>query len=123
MTFPKGRILLSDDDPDSRELIVLMLEREGYEVICPTDAVNALKLAEKERFDLFIFDTWMPGLSGLDLTRRVREFNETTPILFYSGAAYDSDKRQAFSLGAQGYLTKPAGILELTTEVKRLIQA
>ena len=63
----------------------------------------------------------MPGLSGQELTREVRKFNQRTPILFYSGAAYESDKQEARDAGAQGYLVKPEGINELVAEVARLI--
>ena len=60
-------------------------------------------------------------MSGEELTRRIREFDQTTPILFYSGAAYDSDKQAAFHAGAQGYLTKPPDVDVLIDEVVRLI--
>lgn len=65
----------------------------------------------------------MPGLSGQDLTREVRRFNQRTPILFYSGAALESDKLEARDAGAQGYLIKPLGISDLVDEVARLINA
>ena len=122
MTFLKGRILCSEDDPDSRELIVLVLKGSVYEVVCTETGTEALGLAKNERFDLFLVDSWMPGLTGPDLTRLIREFNQTTPILFYSAAAFESDMQLAFEAGAQGYLTKPCGIEELAQEVDRLIK-
>jgi DNA-binding response OmpR family regulator len=64
----------------------------------------------------------LPGLSGPELTRDIREFNQTTPILFYSGAAYEADKQTAFDAGAQGYLIKPIGIERLVEEIDRLIK-
>ncbi len=63
----------------------------------------------------------MPGLNGVDLTRLIREFNKETPILFYSGAASESDRREALQAGAQSYLTKPEGLEELVSEIDRLI--
>jgi DNA-binding response OmpR family regulator len=68
-----------------------------------------------------MIDNWMPGGSGVDLCKKLREFDAHTPILFYSGAAYDKDKQEAFSSGAQGYLTKPVDNDELIKEVVRLI--
>jgi CheY-like chemotaxis protein len=68
-----------------------------------------------------LVDNWMPGLSGQELTRAVRTFNKSTPILFYSGAAFESDKQQARDAGAQGYLVKPTGMSELVEEVAKLI--
>lgn len=58
----------------------------------------------------------MPGLSGQELTTKIRKFNQSTPILFYSGAAYDEDKREACNAGAQGYLTKPEGVSVLVVK-------
>lgn len=63
----------------------------------------------------------MPGVSGADFTRKLREFDVKTPVLFYSAAAYDSDKEVARIAGAQGYLVKPVGNNELVAEVARLI--
>ena len=63
----------------------------------------------------------MPGLAGPELTRHIREFNQTTPILFYSAAAYEADKQEALDAGAQGYLTKPTDVDVLLAEVERLI--
>jgi len=120
-TSTKGRILCTEDDLDSRELIVYILEDADYLVTVTGDSADALSLAEREVFDLILVDNWMPGLSGQELTRKIRAFNKTTPILFYSGAAYESDKQNARDAGAQGYLVKPSGISDLAEEVARLI--
>ncbi len=121
MPSPKARILCTEDDPDTRDLIKLVLGGEGYEVITTDSAEQALRLAQFESFDLYLIDNWMPGLSGDELTRKIREHDSETPILFYSGAAQDSDKESARASGAQGYLVKPAGVDELIDEVARLI--
>ena len=63
----------------------------------------------------------MPGISGVGLCQQLREFDEHTPILFYSAAAYDKDIQRALSCGAQGYLVKPADNDDLEAEVLRLI--
>lgn len=117
----KGRILCTEDDPDSRAMLVALLQSEGFEVVCPDDSIKALEMAKTESFDLLLLDTWTPGLDGHSLTSEVRKFDQKTPILFYSGAALDTDLQKALAAGAQGYLTKPIGINELTTEVTRLI--
>lgn len=121
MLSPKTRILCTEDDPDARELIVFILEASDYDVTCAEVAMDALSLAQSKQFDLILVDSWMPGLSGQELTRQIRKFNKSTPILFYSGAAYDADKREAREAGAQGYLTKPMGIADLVDEVAKLI--
>ena len=122
MASPKARILCTEDDADTRELITLVLTREGYEVLCTESADDALRLAQSEPFNLFLVDNWMPGLSGDELTRRIRAFDSKTPILFYSGAAQESDKDSARASGAQGYLVKPVDMDELVEEVARLIE-
>jgi DNA-binding response OmpR family regulator len=121
MSSPKARILCTEDDADTRELIVFTLSSEGFEVICTDSPEEALRLARSESFNLYLIDSWLPRLSGEELTRRIREFDSETPILFYSGAAQESDKERARASGAQGYLVKPAGVDELVNEVARLI--
>ena len=121
MISHNGRILCTEDDRDTRDLIVLILSQQGFDIICTDDADEAVNLAKTQSFDLYIVDNWMPGLSGTDLTRKLREFDKKTPILFYSGAAYEADKEAARSSGAQGYLVKPADSDQLIAEVVRLI--
>lgn len=118
---PKGRILCTEDDADSRDLLVCILENEGYQVTVTGNSAHALAIAKRESFDLILVDNWMPGLSGQELTVEIRKFNESTPILFYSGAAYEKDKQEARDAGAQGYLIKPDDFSELVKEVTKLI--
>lgn len=122
MQSSKGRILYTEDDPDSRELIRFLLAYDGYEIVCAENGFQAVQLARTEAFDLFLIDNWMPTMTGLELTRFIREFNDTTPILFFSGAAREADRRAALDAGAQGYLTKPDGLDQLLDEVDKLIQ-
>ena len=121
MPSPKARILCTEDDADTRELIKFVLGGEGYEVITTDSPQQALRFAQSESFDLYLIDNWMPGLSGDELTRKIREHDAETPILFYSGAAQESDKESARASGAQGYLVKPSGVDDLIDEVARLI--
>lgn len=121
MPLSKGRILCTEDDPDSREMLVRVLQAEGYEVVYLTDSIHALEFAKNESFDLILLDNWMPELDGCTLTHEIRKFDLKTPILFYSGAALETDSQAAIDAGAQGYLTKPTGINELTDEIAKLI--
>ena len=121
MQSPKPRILCTEDDDDTRDLLRLSLELEGFEVICVQQAEQAINLARTQPFDLYLLDNWMPEVAGEDLCQRLREFDSTTPILFYSGAARESDKRAAIAAGAQGYVVKPASPDELKSEILALI--
>jgi len=121
MHSSKPRILFVEDDADTRELVAYVLTREKYQVQLAENAEQGMEFAQSKSFDLFVIDNWMPGVSGIDLCARLRELNPLTPILFFSGAAYEQDKREAIAAGAQGYLTKPASLDELLAEVSRLI--
>ncbi len=118
---PKIRILCTEDDADTLEVLRLLLEMEGFEVTCAEDSAQALRLATAEKFDLYLLDHWMPEMAGDLLCQRLREFDSTTPILFYSGAATAADKARAMASGAQGYVVKPADPKELTAEIRRLL--
>ena len=121
MRTTKGRILCTEDDIDTRELIDLVLTRHGYEVVCSASNVQAIDLAKTQNFDLYLVDNWMPGLSGTELTEKLRQFDLKTPVLFYSAAAYETDREAARVSGAQGYLVKPADGDQLIAEVNRVI--
>jgi len=121
MEPPKPRILCTEDDPDTRELIGLTLQYAGFEVDCVDSADDAVRLAQTEAFDLYLLDNWMPRLSGVGLCEKLREFDMKTPILFYSAAAFETDIKRAFTAGAQGYVTKPANGDVLIGKVQELL--
>ena len=121
MESKKGRILCTEDDVDTRELIDFVLTQYGYEVVCSASNVQAIDLAKTQNFDLYLVDNWMPGLSGTELTEKLRQLDIKTPVLFYSGAASETDREAARVSGAQGYLAKPANGDKLVAEVTRLI--
>ena len=121
MVSPKPHVLVTEDDIDTRDLIIFLLKEGGYDVTCSVNGAEALELARTGSFDLYLLDSWLPGLSGASLTRKLREFDSTTPILFYSAAAYESDIEDARLAGAQSYLVKPTTGEHLIGEIDRLI--
>jgi len=121
MLSPPLRILCTEDDADTRDLITLLLSLNNCEVVTPETPSLALELARTAHFDLYLVDNWMPRMSGTDFCGELRLFDSETPILFYSGAAYPEDLAKAYASGAQGYLVKPADNDELVAEVFRLI--
>jgi len=116
-----GHILYVEDDEDTRELVKYAMAMNNYKVIAAANGDDALRLARTNHFDLYLIDNWMSGGSGIELCKKLREFDASTPILFYCGAALERDKQEAFAAGAQGYLVKPAGPDELMIEVSRII--
>ena len=103
----KPRVLCVDDDEDSREILSMMLKFRRIETMTAGTAAQALSLIEAEQFDLYLLDVWLPDLDGFELCRRMREVDPHTPILFFSGAAYEADKKRAIDAGANAYVTKP----------------
>jgi len=118
---PKLRLLYAEDDPDTRELIVLALEMEGFEVVCPEDLTEFLRLAKNETWQAYMLDTWMPEVDGFELCGQIRGFDPHTPIVFYSGAALERDKARAFASGATAYFVKPIAFPELVDGLKAVI--
>src|SRR6266850_1865545 len=116
-----GSILYIENDEDTRELVTYLLALSNYKVVPAENYDDALLLARTNQFDLNLIDNWVSGGSGIDLCKKLRELNPWTPILFYSGAAYERDKQEAFAAGAQAYLVKPTDNDELIEEVSRLI--
>ena len=119
MVGERGRILCAEDNADTRDLISVILTAAGFEVVCTERGDEALELARSQTFDLYLIDSWMPGLSGTELVVKLREFDLRTPILFYSGN--ETDREVARLAGAQGYLLKPVASDDLIAEIDRLI--
>jgi DNA-binding response OmpR family regulator len=122
MNNATSHILYVEDHADTRDLVTLALKSLNYRVSNSSCIADALTMARANHFDLFILDSWLPDGAGIELCRRLREFDLHTPIMFFSAAAYEADKRAAFNSGAQAYLTKPADLDLLGTEVGRLIE-
>jgi len=121
MQYPRLRILCTEDDGDTRDLITIVFSHYDCEVVTSESPAQAIELARAERFDLYLLDNWMPRISGNELCEKLRLFDTETPILFYSGAAYPKDIAEGYASGAQGYLVKPANNDELVAEVFRLV--
>ena len=117
------RVLYIEDHEDTRELVTLVLEKRSIEVVSGSTIERGVALAGSQQFDLYLLDSWLPDGSGLDLCRRIREFDKATPILFYSAAAYEIDRDLAIRCGAQAYLVKPSQPSELCNLVTSLIES
>ena len=118
----RKRILCVEDDDDVCSMITSLLGLLGYEVVSAGSMSQALTKIDNEQFDLYLLDNWLPGGSGIDLCRTIRARTQTTPILFYSGAAYEADERQALEAGANAYLIKPADVNKLVESVRQLCE-
>lgn len=116
-----SRILIVDDNPEIREIIHILLEGEGFDILEASDGQRALDLTAKLDFDLIILDIMMPGLNGYQTCIEIRK-NSNAPILFLSARTKDSDKTLGFSSGGDDYLAKPFSYNELISRAKALIR-
>ncbi|HEY5885082.1 MAG TPA: response regulator [Pyrinomonadaceae bacterium] len=100
-------VLCVDDNEDSREMLGMLLKQWRIEAKTVGTATQALSLIQAEHFDLYLLDTELPDLDGFELCRRMRSVDPQTPILFFSGAAYESDIQKGIEAGASAYVAKP----------------
>lgn len=103
---PRARVLCVDNDEDSREMLSTLLKFYRFEAETVATAAQALSLIQAERFDLYLLEARLPGLDGFELCRRMHDVDPRTPILFFSGAAYEADKKRGIEAGATAYVSK-----------------
>ncbi len=122
----KGSILVVDDDPTSRQIVVLILQKMGYEAEGAEDGTGALQLLEKKEFDLLFMDILMPGMSGIDVTLKIR--NDTTgrypshiPIVAMTGNAMLGDPEKFLAAGMNDYLSKPIIIEDMANVLQNIL--
>jgi len=113
------KILLLEDDPVIADIVLEFLS-ESYLVECCFNSQEALLLAESESYDLYLFDINVPGISGLELLKSLREFNDTTPAIFMT--AYQEVKylREGFDAGANDFIRKPFELEELHARIENI---
>ena len=110
-------ILVVDDEKEIADLVEIYLVSDGYKVFKAYDALEGLNILAAEDVQLVILDIMMPGMSGLEMCRKIRETNNI-PIIFLSAKSTDLDKIMGLGTGADDYVTKPFNPLELTARVK-----
>jgi DNA-binding response OmpR family regulator len=118
----KSLVLIADDDPDIRMLVRLRLERSGYAVVAASTGLEALELAAESHPDLAILDVSMPGLTGIEVTKALRERNATLPVILLTAHAQESDVTEGALAGADAYVTKPFSPQELESRVRALTE-
>jgi DNA-binding response OmpR family regulator len=123
LTTPQGtRVLVADDDPDIRDLVDFKLSQAGYAVQAVPDGLAAWEAYQQEAPALVILDVMMPGLSGIDVLRKIRD-SETpsTPVLLLSAKSRDTDVDTGFAVGADDYVIKPFSPRELLHRVNGIL--
>lgn len=116
------RLLLIEDEEKVARFIVKGLTAERYAVDAAADGASGLELAQTYSYDLIILDLMLPGLSGTEVLRRVRQQSAQVPVLVLTARDALADKVQHFEAGADDYLTKPFAFAELLVRVKALLR-
>jgi DNA-binding response OmpR family regulator len=120
----RKRVLVVEDEPHIRELVVLHLGLDGLSTVEARAGDEALRLIESDRFDLIVLDLMLPRIDGLTVCRAVRRhrLNADVPILMLTAKREESDKVLGLDSGADDYLTKPFGVRELVARARALLR-
>lgn len=120
----KQHILVVEDETDICELLQYVLEREGFQVTCVKNGIDALELASTKAFTLAVLDIMLPGMDGLTLCRKLRENQATRrmPIVMLTARSEESDVVVGLEVGADDYLTKPFSPKELVARIRAVLR-
>jgi two-component system, OmpR family, response regulator len=117
-----SHVLVADDDADIRDLVEFKLSQAGYTVQAVGDGLSAWEAFEAARPELVVLDVMMPGLSGIDVLRKIRESDAAdVPVLLLSAKSRDSDVDTGFAVGATDYVVKPFSPRELMHRVNAIL--
>ncbi|WP_461213251.1 response regulator transcription factor [Lacticaseibacillus sp. GG6-2] len=114
------KILVVDDEPAIVTLLQYNLEKEHFAVTTAGDGESALTLALQEAFDFIILDLMLPGLDGLEVTKKIRGAGIATPIMILTAKDSETDKIVGLELGADDYVTKPFSPREIVARIKAI---
>jgi DNA-binding response OmpR family regulator len=116
------RILVVEDDPNILKLLPSDLELEGYTVFTAKDGLEGLERARTLKPDLLILDIMLPKMNGYDVCRSLRKDGSEIPIMMLTAKGQEADKVIGLDIGADDYVTKPFGGMELLARVKALLR-
>jgi phosphate regulon transcriptional regulator PhoB len=121
---PAQKILVVEDEPDIRKLVHYNLTQERFNVLEAEDGEQALKLLQREKPSLVILDLMLPGVSGMELCKLLRQRNETAklPILMLTAKAGEADRIVGLEMGADDYLAKPFSPREMVARVRAILR-
>lgn len=115
-------ILVVDDNKNTRRLMRAVLEAENYTVYTASDGQEALELLDRQHIDLVLLDIMMPRMDGYEFTKTLRNVQNDLPILMVSAKQLPADKKQAFLVGTDDYMSKPVDEEEMLLRIKALLR-
>lgn len=122
--MPSDKILIVDDEAAIREMIAIALDLAGYSCLEAEDALQAHHLVVDERPALILLDWMLPGMSGIELARRLKRDDSTReiPIIMLTARGEEDNKIQGLDAGADDYITKPFSTRELASRIKAVLR-
>ncbi len=118
----KPRILIVDDEPSMREMLRIVLRRDGYDVTVAANGTQAIDILKRERVDLLLSDIRMPDLSGVDVLRTAKDVNRDLVAFMMTAFASTDTAVEAMRLGAADYFTKPFSMDEMRLKVRQHLE-
>lgn len=116
------KILIAEDDTNTRRLLAAILSQNGYDPIVAKNGKEALALFDEHHIDLALIDVMMPEMNGYELTRELRDYDNMLPIIILSAKQLPIDKKNGFIAGTDDYMTKPFEEEELLLRIKALLR-
>lgn len=112
------KIVIVEDEPSLIFTLQDTLENEGYDVFVAEEGEEAVEIVKKENPDLMLLDLMLPGMSGYDVCKKVRNMTYTFPIIILTARDQEIDKVTGLNIGADDYMTKPFGVKELLARIQ-----
>ena len=116
------RIMIVDDNTNTRKLTQTVLKQNGYDTVCACDGEEGLELLDKIHIDLIILDIMMPKMNGFEFTRTLRSCGWETPILMVTAKESHLDKKEGFLAGTDDYMVKPVDDEEMLLRIAALLR-
>ena len=116
------RILVVDDDKNTRRLLEAVLTAEKYTVFTAVNGEDALDVMDREHIDLVVLDIMMPKMDGYEFTEVLRKANNNMPILMVSAKQLPEDRHKGFIVGTDDYITKPIDMEEMLLRIRALLR-
>lgn len=125
MNINPPRVLYVDDDEDSCEVMKLLLVNAfpALKVDTVNSGREAIRIAREDPYDVYILDALLPGITGFDICKSIREFDQTTPIYFYSAMSGNENPQRATAAGCSEYLVKPNDMDKLLGKVSEVVES
>lgn len=120
--MPKPLVLIVEDNSDIRQNIVEFLESKGYRTDNTDDGMKAFGLISINSYDIVVLDWMLPGLSGIELCRKIKQKGLSLPVLMLSAKAMAEDRIEGLESGADDYLTKPFYLKELQLRIEAILR-